>query len=640
MVYARRQTRPKPRRAQSMKWPAPVAGWVSNRALSDPASIDGPGAAVLDNFFPQSTGVSLRRGKALYATLEDLEADATSLFSYKNGTSERLYGANSSTIYDLTDVIFPEPSVVVNEDGLEIEADPITGDVFGWGSTLGLDVAGGFSGGDWSVIQFATSGGIYLIGVNGVDTGFIFDGDAFYPYVVGGVSVMTIENETVAFQKGEVVTGGTSGATATVARVVDDGVPGEARLYLYSITGTFQIGEALAGSVAGSADVLTLPVADIPGVTFTGFSSADMSFVWTYKNALWFVQRDTLNIWYLPVDSVGGTATVFPLGGVFANGGKLLFGQRWSLESGGQGGLSDQNIFVTDQGEVAIYQGFNPAEAATWSLVGVYRIGAPLGKRAYIRGGGDIAIATSVGLVPLSKAISLDVTALNVASVSYKIADAWTDAVNQRGKQNWQAMVWPEEKLAAIAPPDLIEASDPVLFVSNTETGAWARFTNWQALCMEVFDGTLYFGSPQGRIYRANVSGLDHGEAYSGAVVPLFNDMGAPGSAKIGKVARARVRAATRINDRVDLLTDYDIDLPAAPDAQILPASNTWDNGVWGQSVWGAVTPSAINQTWRSIGGVGYSIAPCYQVTSGAVAPIDVELIDMETLHDTAEVVT
>src|SRR3546814_3635141 len=81
-------------------------------------------------------------------------------------------------------------------------------------------------------------------------------------------------------------------------------------------------------------------------------------------------------------------------------------------------GLSEQNIFVSTEGEVAVYQGSDPGEAATWSKVGVYRIGKPLGARAHFRGGGDIAIATSVGLVPLSKAISLDVTSLNVATVS------------------------------------------------------------------------------------------------------------------------------------------------------------------------------------------------------------------------------
>ena len=49
-------------------------------------------------------------------------------------------------------------------------------------------------------------------------------------------------------------------------------------------------------------------------------------------------------------------------------------------------------------------------------------------------------------------------------------------------------------------------------------------------------------------------------------------------------------------------------------------------------SQWATETPNVINQAWRSIGGTGYALSPCYQVTSGAVAPLDVELIDMEVL--------
>src|SRR3546814_19366396 len=93
--------------------------------------------------------------------------------------------------------------------------------------------------------------------------------------------------------------------------------------------------------------------------------------------------------------------------------------------------ISDWSSDVCSSDLVAVYQGSDPGEAATWSKVGVYRIGKPLGARAHFRGGGDIAIATSVGLVPLSKAISLDVTSLNVATVSYKIADAWSEAVTR-----------------------------------------------------------------------------------------------------------------------------------------------------------------------------------------------------------------
>lgn len=607
--------------------------------LANPGSIDGPGAAVLDNFFPKATGVALRRGKELYATLQNTDIPVLSLFTYRNGTQEQLFGCNAETIYDLTNVPFPSAEDLGDEDDALFATEG--GDTFGWGSTDGLDVSGVYTGGDWVVVQFATSGGIYLIGVNGEDDGFIYDGTAFYPNVAGGIFALAYDAETAPFTEGLVVTGGSSSAAGTIVKIIpDEDDPTLGVMWLKDVTGTFTDNETITDSDAGSADADGTQTQASPGMDFGAFTSADMSFVWTYKNQLWFIQKDSLSAWYLDVDSVGGTATEFLMGGIFPNGGALLFGARWSLETGGQGGLSEQNVFVTTQGEVAIYQGISPDDADTWSLVGIYRIGNPLGKRAYLRGGGDLAIATTAGLVPLSKAITLDVTALNVATISYRIADAWTDAIRLRGNDSWQAMIWAEQKLAAIAPPDLIGSSSPVVFVSNTETGAWARYTNWHALCFEVFQGQLYFGSPDGKVYKANVGGSDDGDVYTGVVVPLFDDLGAPASLKIAGVARARTRANTRVSDKISALFDYSISLPPAPDATPLTGTNTWGDGVWGTSQWGSELPSFIGQNWNSAGGTGYSMAPCYQVTSGSIAPLDVELISMDTLHQTAEEVT
>lgn len=701
-MYARRVTRPKPLKSQGLKYDAPTAGWVSNRALSSPASMEGPGAAVLDNFFPKPTGVVLRRGKELYATLEDQGLPVTALFTYKSGQEQKLFGANENTIYDLSDVPFARPQVLGDEQGQAFVTDD--DQLIGWASTANLDVRTGYTGGDWSVTQFATTGGIYLIGVNGRDPGFIYDGTDFWDNVPGGLWLLPLQNVVTEFEVDEIVTGSTSGASGVVYRMDADSVvlrdvtelTQRWKLTYESGTSAFGVGETIVGDTSGAVAVvqsidgdpttgtLTLTgligefedgetingqsggeaIADgaseyldggpfqqgetlqggeggdaeaegpqenaAPGVDFGGLDSSEMSFVWSYQNSLWFTQSDSLSAWYLPPDQVGGSASEFPLGGVLANGGSLLSGHRWSLESGGGGGLSDQNIFLTTQGEVAIYQGINPDEAATWSLVGVYRIGTPLGKRAYIRAGGDIAFCTTVGLVPLSRAIEIDAVALSSAAISYKIADAWSDAIAQRGADGWQALVWPENQMAIVSPPDMLTSSDPVMFVTNAETGAWARFTNWQANCLEVFKGELYFGSADGQVFRANATGEDDGEPYTGVVIPLFQDAGESAALKVGKVGRARVMASSTIKDRVDLLSDYSETVPTPPDASPIEGGSTWGSAIWGQSQWMGTTPTVINQRWRSVGGLGYSLAPCYQLTSGSLTPLDAELIDLE----------
>lgn len=630
----------RPRTAQGKVFAAPVGGWVANRALANPLEPGvKQGAAVLDNYFPRSGTVKLRRGKQRYATLESVTLPVTALFSYRNGANRKLFGANEETVYDLTTVLMPYGADLVTENDEEIGDGT---DAFGFASTTGLDRISGFSGGDWVVVQFATTGGVFLVGVNGEDDGLIYDGAEFWPNFPGGTYKLDYTGETDAFVEGETVTGGTSTATAKVFKDVPT-TGGAGTLYLYDVVGDFQNAETLAGSGDGAASADGVEYLASPGVTFgdTALTTADMDYVWVYRNRLWFAQKSSLVAWYMEdADAIGGVATPFPLSGIFSMGGSLVFGQGWSLEGGAMGGLSEQCIFVSSEGEVAIYQGNYPGTADTWNKVGVYRIGRPLGNKAFIRGGGDLAIATSVGLVPLSKAISLDVTSLNVATVSYFIADAWSDACRDRGLDGWTCHLWPEEKMALVSPPDLIGSSFPVLFVANAETGAWCRFTGWRAHCMEVFEGYLFFGSDNGEVYMANASGLDDGETYTGTVIPLFEDLGNPSAMKVGQIVRAVSRANATVNQQCSINYDFDDNTPAPPDASLNNSTNTWGSAVWGSAVWGQSTPAVISQGWQSGGGYGYTLAPCYQVTSGSVAPIDDELIRLEVTYSSAELVT
>lgn len=642
MMYGRTVQRPKQRKSQLKAFEAPTGGWISNRNLANPNPTPGlpQGAAILDNFFPRSTGVQLRRGKVLYCTLGDGSEDSLSLFSYNNGSNKRLFAATLTTIYDITEIPFPGAVEIVDDDGVLLGDE--NGNWFGWNSTEFADVMSGLTGGNWIVVQFATTGGVYLIGVNGQDTGFIYDGTTFYPNVSGGVHRLLYDAETAPFTDASVLTGGTSGATATIYRVTDAGTTGEL-LLTDVVGGPFDDNETITDADGGSATANGASEVAVPGAAFDGgLTTADMSYVWVYKNRLWFAQEDSMNAWYLDqVDSIGGDSTIFPLAGVFGRGGTLLWGATWSLEGGVDNNLTEQCVFVSSEGEVAVYQGIYPGEADTWSKVGLYRIGKPLGNRAFLRGGGDLAVATSVGLVPLSKAIELDVTALAVATVSYNIADAWSDAVLLRGMADWQAEIWPEQKIAAFSPPLVPGSGQPVLFVSNTETGAWARFTGWHALCMEVFEGRLYFGSPAGMVYIANQTGQDDGATYTGAMLPLYEDFGSPASAKVPTVGRVVARASSVINDQVEWHSDYDLNLSAAPNAtQISAAASIWGAGEWGTSIWGAEAPQIINQEWRSLAGIGYTGSVSFQVTSGAVQPLDVEVIRLEALFTTAELVT
>jgi len=632
----------RPRTAKIASFPAPIGGWVSNQNLAQPgAMINGArppqGAAVLENFFPNATSAVLRRGSALYATLGDGSKSVTALFSYVAGSQEQLFGATASAIYNITLITSPDNYYLATELVEALETD--TGDTFGDNSTIGLEVFEGTTGGQWSVVQFATAGGIFLVGVNGEDFGFTYDGTSFYPTLEGGIWSLGYDGGTGAFTENDTVTGGTSGATATIVKVVGDDTSGA--LYLTDIVGTFADDEAITDTDTGAAVANGVPTVLAGALTFDGdpgLTSADLSFVWSYKTRLFFVQKESLDAWYLPVDSIAGELVKLPLGGVFPRGGSLLFGATWSLDSGSSGGLSEQCIFVTTEGEVAVFQGANPSDASDWSKVGVYRIGKPLGPKAFIRAGGDLVIATTIGFVPLSQAIQRDYAALSPSAVSYPIEVAWNEAVANRGV-GWNCEVWPEAQMVVVAPPTTSD-DDPVMFVANARTGAWAPFTNWLGTCMEVFKGRLFFGSISGKVVEANVGGLDQGQTYTGRYIPLFEDLRTPASIKVAQTVGATLRSSTDLNESVSCQFDYDTTLPSPPSAPPVPVGSQWDNAIWGVSTWGGRMDAVLTQRRHSVSGIGYRLATGLQVTSGSVVPLDAEIIATDVTYTVGDVAT
>ena len=618
----------KPRKTTLASFPVPTAGLISNRNLAIPTGQSvPPGAAMLSNWFPTPSSVILRRGLRRWATLPGNDT-VRSLFTYVLGPQQELFAATDDGIWNVTTVPEPYPSILTpdGDDYIGTEDD----EAFGWGSVDGMEVLTGTTNGDWVTVQFSTAGGTFVIGVNGVDDGFIYDGTTFWPYVEGGVWEMSI-TETDAFVPGEVVTGGTSGATATVSSVAAD------TLFLIGITGTFQVAEAITGGADGVGVVDALPVLAAPGLT--GMGSSGFSYVWAYKQRIWFIGAESLSAWYLDVDQVGGDVTELPLGGVFNRGGSLLWGQTWSLDSGGDGGLSEQNVFTTTEGEVAAYQGLSPDDAATWSKVGVYRIGRPMGKKAFIRAGGDLVVATSIGFIPLGKAIQRDYAALGMIAVSQPIADEWRRAVGERGMENWQCELWGEGSMTIISPPTPADQA-PVVFVANSDNGAWAQFTGWQPTSMEVFQGRIFFGSIAGKVQEAWVGGSDEAMPYTGVLMPLFNDLGGPGQRKFAAFGRVVKRSANSANESVVARFDWDMSLPAAPDAATISASSVWDAGIWDESIWNAERGTIVTEEWKSVGGSGYSASLVVQITSGSAVPLDVEVVRIDFTYSMGDIIT
>ena len=93
--------------------------------------------------------------------------------------------------------------------------------------------------------------------------------------------------------------------------------------------------------------------------TITGVAAADLNFVTEHKGQLWFIEKDSLSLWYLATNAIAGAATEFPVGTLCKDGGTLVAASSWSLDAGD--GQDDLFVLVTSEGEVLIYGGTNPA---------------------------------------------------------------------------------------------------------------------------------------------------------------------------------------------------------------------------------------------------------------------------------------
>ena len=600
-----RMPAPKTKRrvSRTKSFPAPRRGWISNENL---AASKPEGAAVLENWFPTPTGARLRKGSSKHATVGDADP-TTSAATYKNGNNSKFFVTTATDLYDVSTVadadVSPTPAYA------------------------------GLTGGNWSWLQFETAGGTYLLGVNGEDDGLVYDGSNFYPVTDSAVYRLNYDAQTVNWgAAGITVTGGTSGATGVLYRDFDSGATGY--LWLTDVTGTFQDNETITAST-GSATVNGVALLLSPAVT--GVAMSSLSYLASHNSRVWAVEKNSTNAWYLDVESIGGAATKFPLGGIFKRGGSLLFIAEWSQDEGS--GLSASLAFFSTEGEVAVYAGTDPDTAATWALRGVYRIGLPLGKDAWIRAGGDLIIATDIGMIPLSQAIVKDVAALTLSAISNPIENEWSKAVAGRTSRDWVCELWPTKQMLLVAfpPGDNDQAG---MFVANVLTGAWAFFTAWDGTFLQLFEDRIFWGTDAGLVVEAEVTGADQGLTYVAVCLPLFDDCKSPAAMKQMTLARATYRATVEAVPQMSAQYDFNVVLPTAPSAAGNAGTSIWGAGVWGSAVWSEPSEKQTFGGWQSVNGAGYAIAPALQITSGNLAPPEIELVRIDAIYEIGDAVS
>lgn len=334
----------------------------------------------------------------------------------------------------------------------------------------------------------------------------------------------------------------------------------------------------------------------------SGISPADIIGINAFKNRLWFVINDSSDVAYLPVDSIQGAATIFPLGGLFTKGGFLMAMGTWSIDAGA--GPDDYAVFLSSQGQAAIYQGTDPSSVTTWSLVGVFDMGAPLGRRCMTRVGADIALLCIDGVVPLSRAMIFERAAVVKVSLTQRIQRVMNQSAKlYKDHFGWQLISYPRGTRAILNVP-IEENTDQVQYVMNTLSGAWCQFIGMRANCWELMDQDLYFGGNDGVVYKADTSGTDSGQTLSADMMTAFNYYGSHGQQKRWTMCRPQLTTDGTVNPGLGFNVDFQENAPLSiPSTQIV-TSSLWDVALWDQSNWAGDVRVVAN--WTSVTGIGY----------------------------------
>ncbi len=347
------------------------------------------------------------------------------------------------------------------------------------------------------------------------------------------------------------------------------------------------------------------------GFTGSGLTLSRLVNVAKVRNRLWFCEKESADAWYGGIGAITGALTKFQLSQV-VGGGTLMAVGAHSQDAGA--GPDDYTAFVMSTGEVVLYAG-DPSTDLT--KVGNFLMPPPVGRQCLTNIGGQLAVVTRMGLVPLSAAVSglaFDVLALgNFGKVAPSIQ---RDVERYGALAGWQALF--HDGRVIINVPTLDDAGSRQ-WVYNTLTGAWTQWTGMNPASLAVYDGALVFGAfGEGTVHQRRGT-TDLGEAISLRARAAFVTAG-EGRQLRATAIRFDMAVDGSLSGRFGLDADY-IARPITIPNVALAASYTttpWGSP-WG-SAWG--TSNQYKGAWFSTYGQGRSLGLALEA-SGLVTDLE-----------------
>lgn len=322
----------------------------------------------------------------------------------------------------------------------------------------------------------------------------------------------------------------------------------------------------------------------------TGTDATKWHTVVEHHRRIFAAEKNSLRLWYLGLNAIGGPATPIHLEAQCKKGGQIA--AVASLQPSGGRGADSQLVIVTTEGELIVYAGANPDVAATWTLSGVWNVPKPRGRRAFAQVGGALALLTDKGLLPIPAILS--------------------EKDSGKPTKSMSAGIDPALHADTVGVVESASAELVVLYGADHQWTltpyGWSRFTLPSARVWAEVNGALYFGTTTGEVCRYG-GDLDGPAPIRSFAVDAFSQFGTPNTKVFNRV-RALYRAAHPYVPRIELLTNYR-DPPADFDAANIDDRYwQWSDVTWPRQPmpWVRETSSEL-QNWRGISGHGHSAA-------------------------------
>lgn len=367
-----------------------------------------------------------------------------------------------------------------------------------------------------------------------------------------------------------------------------------------------------------SYDGATWTDAAITGVGIAGFTTSMFNNISQFKHRVFLTAVGSSSFFYMGLDSIAGAVTEFPLGALFSKGGSLLACLNWTID-GGQG-LDDYCVFITTEGEAALYQGTDPSIAANWALRGIFQLPRPVGKRCLTKFGGDVLIITESGIYPISKALQSSSIDRRVA-ITDKINSSFSAATKAYSQNHgWEGQLFSKEDLLLFNIP-IADGTDAYQYVMNTITGSWCKLTGFHANCFTVYNNNLYYGASTG-VVQALTGASDDGAYITGKAQQAYNYFGSRGAMKHMELIRPVLEASGTFSLGMALSSSF----AQPPDVAIAPVAGNagagvFDTGVWDTATWGY--DKTTESSWRTVAtkeGVALSLLMSFTSNTSTVA--------------------